>query len=144
MQSIVKVFYTVTYESPAAGAFFLPGGVLDPADLLDGVGANTKLTMGVFIGITRPDVITGGVLINNGFDVLATVAGGNKPKTVTRVKGNLAMGQAEVKKTVKAKKLIDKGPVTFEMTTSGADAPFAYNADVSYYFALQSAARSRR
>ncbi len=144
VQQWVRVLYTATYHNDAGGELFLPGGTLDPADLLDGVGANTKLVVGAFVSLTRPGAVTGTVLqISNGVEVAASVAGKKKPKVVAKLKGNLVQGVIDLRKTVPAKKLIDKGMVTFDMTTSGPEVA-AYNADVSYYIELASLARSRR
>ena len=143
-QQWLSVLYTARYDNPAGGDLFLPGGTLDPVDLLNGVGANTKIVVGAFISITQPGIgASGTVQISNAVDVAATVVGKKKPKLVARLKGNLVKGAVDLTKTVPAKKLIDKGPLTFEVTTTGAEVT-AYTADATYYVALAAAARAEQ
>ena len=140
-QQWLSVLYQATYDNPAGGDLFLPGGVLDATDLLNGVGGNTKVVIGAFISITQPDLgVSSTVQISNAVEVAASVAGKKKPKLVARLKDNLVMGEVDLTKTVPAKKLIGKGPLTFEVTTSGSQVA-AYTADASYYVALASAFR---
>ena len=135
VQQWVSVLYGASYENPAGGDLFLPGGTLDPADLLAGLGGNTKVVIGASISIELPGAVTGTAQISNAVEVTASVEGKKKRKVLARLKGTLAQGQGDFRKTVSAKKLIDKGAVTFETSTSNALVA-AYNADVTYYIAL--------
>lgn len=134
VQEWLSISHNATFENTAGGQLVLPGGSLDPSDLLDGVDKKARLLFSAQVLVVTQNIPMSGTTntpVTNSVEITATVPGRKRPKRVARMQAQLDDGAATMNVLVTAKKIIGRGIVTFDIVTTGA-AVEEYTADVTY------------
>ena len=147
LQQWLSIGHNATFENTVGGDLILPGGSLDPTDLLDGVAKTTKILFTAHVQVVLVTQDTGmtdtaPIMIDHLVEITATVPGKRRPKRVARMQAQLVDGEATMNASVNAKKMIGKGIVTFDIVATG-DAIEPYTADVTYKMELPPDSGSR-
>lgn len=146
LQQWLSISHNAVFENTVGGELILPGGSLDPTDLLDGIDKTAKIlfTAQVLVQLTQDTGMTetAPIMIDHLVEITATVPGKKRPKRVARMQAQLVDGAATMNASVTAKKMIGKGIVTFDIVATG-DAIEPYTADVTYKMERPSDSGSR-